>query len=162
MYGIDGHLPVVLGQAVSLLHGSPVLPLFFCLVYRSSPNLLSPDDVLEVESTTVLHAPLGNLFSGKCSRLMLSVSRKNTWKIRDKLTPPPSEHIKSVARPQQWSELPGQEQSLLHPISLILPGNAATTFLAALTETALQAPTAGIVGAEYPPKPVAADEQHFI
>lgn len=76
MYEINGHLPVVLGQAVSLLHGSPVLPLFFCLVYRCSPNLLSPDDVLEVESTTILHAPLGNLFSGKCSRLMLSVSRK--------------------------------------------------------------------------------------
>lgn len=70
--------------------------------------------------------------------------------------------MKSVARPQQWSELPGQEQSLLHPISLILPGKAATTFLAALTETALQAPTAGILGAEYPPKPVAAEEQHFI
>lgn len=59
---------MVLGQAVSLLHGSPVLPLFFCLVYRSSPDLLSPDDVLEVECIAVLHAPLGNLFSRECSR----------------------------------------------------------------------------------------------
>jgi hypothetical protein len=29
----------------------------------------------------------------------------------NKLTPPASEHMKSMALPQQWSEVPGHEQS---------------------------------------------------
>ena len=43
----------------------------------------------------------------------------------------------------------------------ILPGNALTIFWAPLTATDLQAPTAGIAGAAYPPKPVADEEQHL-
>jgi hypothetical protein len=77
------------------------------------------------------------------------------------LTPPASEHIMSVAFPQQWSESPGHAQDLTHPISLTRPGNLATIFFAPSTATLLQDPTAGIFGALYPPNPVAVDEQHL-
>jgi len=116
---------MVLSQVAAIFHGSPVLPVLLSLIDRGSPDLLSPNDILEVESVAVPHAPLGDFFSRKGSRLCpisiqcfgLEYDRKRA------LTPPASEHMKSVARPQQWSEDPGQEQSLLHPISLILPGN---------------------------------------
>ena len=60
---------MILGQAIALFHGSPVLPLLLRLVDGGSPDFLSPDDVLEVESTAVLHAPLSDFLSGECSRL---------------------------------------------------------------------------------------------
>jgi len=67
----------------------------------------------------------------------------------------------SVANPQQWSESPGHAQALVQYTCLILPGQAAMIFVAPLTALALQAPTAGTLGEEYPPKPVAPEEQHM-
>lgn len=61
--------------------------------------------------------------------------------------------------------MPGQAHARVQKISLTRPGQAATTFCAPLTETALQAPeevpAVGIVGAEYPPKPDALELQHL-
>lgn len=67
-----------------------------------------------------------------------------------KPTPPPSEHMKSIALPQQWSEAPEAPQvhDLTQPISRTRPGKAAMTFLAPFTALALQAPMAGTLGAE--------------
>lgn len=50
----------------------------------------------------------------------------------------------------------------MQKISLVLPGNAATTALAPSTATCWHAPTLGIVGAGYPPQPLSVDEQHCI
>jgi hypothetical protein len=69
----------------------------------------------------------------------------------------------SVAFPQQWSEegFAPQAQSRTHPISRTRPGNCATIFFAPATATLLHAPTVKVLGAGYPPKPVAVDAQHL-
>lgn len=45
---IDIFLPMVLSQITTIIHCSPALPVLFRLVHRGSPDLLSPDDILEV------------------------------------------------------------------------------------------------------------------
>lgn len=61
-------VPMVLSQVAAIFHGSPVLPVLLSLIDRGSPDLLSPNDILEVESVAVPHAPLGDFFSRKGSR----------------------------------------------------------------------------------------------
>lgn len=65
---------MVLSQVTTIVHGSPALPVLLRLIDRGSPDLLSPDDILEVQSAAVPHAPLGDLFARKGSSLMLFVS----------------------------------------------------------------------------------------
>lgn len=54
---------MVLSQVAAVLHGAPALPVLVRPVDRCGPNLLSPDDVLEVQSGAVSHAPLGDFLA---------------------------------------------------------------------------------------------------
>lgn len=63
---------MVLGQITTVLHGPPVLPSLLRLIDGSGPDLLAPDDILEVQGTAVLHNPLSNLLARESSILFLS------------------------------------------------------------------------------------------
>ena len=60
---------MVLGQVAAVLHGSPALPVLVRPVDGRGPDLLSPDDVLEVQSGAVPHAPLGDFLARESSGL---------------------------------------------------------------------------------------------
>ena len=112
---------MVRGDVAPILHGAPARPRFNA-VDRGVPDLLTPNDVLEAERATIVHHPLGHLAARRSGHLyhpsqsvpmhLLRARRgkdRSAWAV--KLTPPPSEHIKSIAFPQQWSDVPGQAQS---------------------------------------------------
>ena len=50
-------------DGTSVLHSSPSGP-WANSITRWAPDLLAPDDVLEVESPTVVHDPLGDTTAG--------------------------------------------------------------------------------------------------
>jgi hypothetical protein len=53
-------VPVVLGKIAPVLHGAPVGPAGD-RVLGGRPDLLAPDDVLEVEEARVVHDPFGDV-----------------------------------------------------------------------------------------------------
>lgn len=60
MEGYEGrNLPVVVCNGASVLHSSPFSP-WLPGVPRWVPDLLTPDDVLEIETAAVVHNPLGD------------------------------------------------------------------------------------------------------
>ncbi|KAI9780284.1 MAG: hypothetical protein M1816_003126 [Peltula sp. TS41687] len=127
---------MVLRDRSSIFHLSPPGP-GLDRVQGGIPDLLTPDDVFEVEVSAMIHDPFGDGTTG---------FGRIKWKGKGEHTPPPLEHIMSVAIPQQCSLSLGQGQSRLHPISRTFPGKAATIFLAPSTARCLHAPTAGMVG----------------
>jgi hypothetical protein len=52
---------VVGGDGPSVLHSSPLRP-WLDRVYRRIPDLLSPDDIFELQRNTIIHDP----FSDRC------------------------------------------------------------------------------------------------
>lgn len=119
---------------------------------------------LLAEAWFMTHSAMSSPDRVACYKFQLhQLARRPRKESRVRLTLPPSEIIKSIALPQQCSESPGQAQSLLHPISLTLPGNWPTTVLAPSTATFWHAPTGGTIEASaYPPKTLPALLQHFI
>ena len=55
------NLPVVLGDAVPVLHDVPVVPRRHRVA--GTPDLLAPDNILEPKGAAVVHDPLGDLLS---------------------------------------------------------------------------------------------------
>lgn len=55
--------PVILGVITTILHSAPLIP-GLGRVAAHRPDLLTPDDILEVERATILHHPFGNRSSG--------------------------------------------------------------------------------------------------
>ena len=54
------YLPMVLGNIPTILHRPPRSPALDA-INRRVPDLLAPNDILEIQSPTVVHNPLGNL-----------------------------------------------------------------------------------------------------
>jgi len=95
----------------------------------------------------MIHHPLRNLLTGGGSSLTRQPICSPSGSFgRETHTPPASEHIMSVALPQQWSEPLPQPQSRIHPISRTRPGRPATISFAPSTATCLHAPTDGYEG----------------
>lgn len=60
--GVD--IPVILSYVASVVHGAPLLPwLLLVLIRDGMPNLLTPNNVLELKSFAVAHDPFSNLFA---------------------------------------------------------------------------------------------------
>lgn len=119
---------MVRGQRAAAIHAAPASPSLGLLVDGVGPDPLAPDDILDVEGLAVVHDPLGNLAAGESSILEYTSAWGCERCPKRALTPPWSEIIMSVARPQQWSELPlaPHVQSRTQPISRTRPGKAAT------------------------------------
>lgn len=61
-------VPVVLGDIAPVLHGAPAGPAGD-RVLGGRPDLLAPDDVLEVEGARVVHDPFGDFGAGEIALL---------------------------------------------------------------------------------------------
>ena len=59
------YLPVIRGDVSTIFHRRPVGPgsLFIAVGF---PDVLAPDDILEIEGITILHGPFGDLIAAQC------------------------------------------------------------------------------------------------
>lgn len=95
---------MVRGDRASVFHGSPIRP--FGNFVTNLPDLLTPDNVFEVQHLLIFHHPLSNISTRfgpnleRCQTLT-ETSFNGFCIITDELTPPADEHIISVAMPQQ-------------------------------------------------------------
>lgn len=65
---LECYLPMVLSNAIAVLHGAPALP-GTNLISRRVPNLLAPNDILDIVCASTVHDPFGNVISGECGFL---------------------------------------------------------------------------------------------
>jgi hypothetical protein len=93
---------MIRSNVTTVLHWLPAGPWAHLVV--GVPDSLAPDHVLDFLSRGSVHYPLGNLLAGHRGSLEARLCQHfwSYWSSKGvNLTPPASEHIKSIASPQQ-------------------------------------------------------------
>lgn len=151
---------MILRNLDTVLHASPTRPRPNTIL-RRVPDALAPDNVFEIQSRSIVHNPLCDLAARNSRSLThrVSVLVEVAHRLR-KLTLPASEYMICICSVPTTMISTRRRRTITRPCArllLTLPSLANTIFSAPSTATCLHVPIPGIVGAAYPPKPVAED-----